>query len=340
MFTAAMGLALICLGGLVTSHEAGMAVPDWPNTFGYNMFFFPISKWVGGIFYEHTHRLLASAVGFLTIVLASWLWAREERKWLRWLGAAALGAVILQGVLGGLRVTWMKDELGIFHAALAQLFFALLCSIALFTSPWWRQASSSGINPRDLATLRSFCITGSLLIFLQLLIGATMRHQHAGLAIPDFPTAYGQLWPATDADSVDRYNQLRVETTGIKAITSFQVVLQMVHRIGAVIICALVAAAARFALLRLRQNRFVCRLLLGWAFLIGCQFLLGAATIWTNKSADLATAHVAVGALSLVNAVVIVLVSSRYLWRESVPSVTVEVAVGQRVAGRTVEVPT
>src|SRR5258707_2849839 len=137
VITALATLGLICVGGLVTSHEAGLAVPDWPTTYGYNMFVFPFSKWVGGIFYEHTHRLLASAVGLLTVVLALWLWVKEARPWLRWLGVLALIAVILQGVLGGLRVTKMKDELGIFHAALAQLFFVLVCAIALFSSNWW-----------------------------------------------------------------------------------------------------------------------------------------------------------------------------------------------------------
>src|SRR6185295_5356358 len=99
---------LLGLGGLVTSHEAGLAVPDWPTTYGYNMFFFPFSKWKGGIFYEHTHRLVASLVGFLTVILAVWLWLKEARRWMRRLGTAALLAVILQGILGGLRVTELK----------------------------------------------------------------------------------------------------------------------------------------------------------------------------------------------------------------------------------------
>src|SRR5579859_7642702 len=106
--TAAGTFLLIGLGGLVTSHEAGMSVPDWPTTYGYNMFLFPFHLWTGGIFYEHTHRLLASLVGFLTIVLTAWLWVREPRRWLRWLGVSALLAVITQGVLGGLRVTLYK----------------------------------------------------------------------------------------------------------------------------------------------------------------------------------------------------------------------------------------
>src|SRR3954470_3474032 len=90
MFTAAMGLALICLGGLVTSHEAGMAVPDWPNTYGYNMFFFPISAWVGGVLYEHSHRLMATGVGLFTTVVALWLWVRETTGRERWLGIGGI----------------------------------------------------------------------------------------------------------------------------------------------------------------------------------------------------------------------------------------------------------
>src|SRR5947207_8706668 len=137
LLTAFATLVLICVGGLVTSHGAGMAVPDWPNTFGYNLFFFPVSQWVGGVFYEHTHRLVASGVGLLTTILAVWLWLKESRRWLRWLGVIGFFSVVLQGVLGGLRVVLFKDELGIFHAALGQLFFVLTCSIALFTSRWW-----------------------------------------------------------------------------------------------------------------------------------------------------------------------------------------------------------
>jgi len=127
-------LFLICSGGMVTSKGVGLAVPDWPTTFGYNMFLFPVSKWVGGVLFEHTHRLIASAVGFLTIILTIWLWRSESRKWVRNLGVIALGAVILQGVLGGLRVTMLKDEIGIFHACLAQGFLGLVAVIAVITS--------------------------------------------------------------------------------------------------------------------------------------------------------------------------------------------------------------
>ncbi|MBA3609426.1 MAG: hypothetical protein H0W43_13120 [Chthoniobacterales bacterium] len=128
-------LLLICSGGMVTSKGVGLAVPDWPTTFGYNMFFFPVSKWVGGIFFEHTHRLIASLIGFLSIVLALWLAFSKTARCIKTLDWVSLGAVILQGVLGGLRVTLLKDQIGIFHACLAQAFLGLLVVIALATSP-------------------------------------------------------------------------------------------------------------------------------------------------------------------------------------------------------------
>ena len=116
---------LLFIGGLVTSKGAGLAVPDWPTSFGYNMFLYPWSKMVGNIFYEHSHRLVASFVGLLTIALVLTFWLRERRAWLRWLGVGALGLVIAQGVLGGLRVVLLEDTLAIVHAATAQAFFAL-----------------------------------------------------------------------------------------------------------------------------------------------------------------------------------------------------------------------
>src|SRR5246127_3621697 len=101
---AACTVILVLAGSLVTSTDAGLSVPDWPTTYGWNMFTFPPSKWVGGIFYEHGHRLIASTVGMLTIALAAWLWHSDPRQWMKRLGATALGAVILQGVLGGVTV--------------------------------------------------------------------------------------------------------------------------------------------------------------------------------------------------------------------------------------------
>src|SRR4051812_12066613 len=158
-------LLLICSGGMVTSKGVGLAVPDWPTTFGYNMFLFPISKWIGGIFFEHTHRLIASIVGMLTIVLAAWLSVADERVWLRTLGFAALGAVILQGILGGLRVTMLKDEIGIFHACLAQAFLGLLVFIALATSDTWRSLARTSVS---LIRIAHFAMATTFMIYVQL----------------------------------------------------------------------------------------------------------------------------------------------------------------------------
>ena len=313
MVTAAATFLLLGSGGMVTSHEAGMSVPDWPNTYGYNMFLFPVSKWVGGIFYEHTHRLLASGIGLLTTVLAVWLWLRDSRKWMRWLGVLAFVLVALQGVLGGLRVTLHLDKLGIVHGALAQLFFVLICALALFTSRWWQnygrdtllrvpnfQNEAAQKHGPTMQNLTWLCLFATLLIFGQLILGATMRHQHAGLAIPDFPLAYGKIWPDTSASTVARYNAERVEVISENPITAFQIILQMVHRIVALAIFIGVAVCAWQAWRQLGKRDSLTRLAVFWLALIVAQIILGAATIWSNKAADVATAHVLVGALSLV----------------------------------------
>ena len=289
---------LIGLGGLVTSHEAGMSVPDWPTSYGYNMFALPIKFWTGGAFFEHTHRLLASAVGFLTTVLAVWLWLKDPRKWMHWLGIAAFLGVIAQGILGGLRVKWQMASLGIFHGAVAQSFLVLVCAIALFTSRWWQKMETEKqiAVPRG---LRSHVLYVTILIFVQLLIAATMRHQHAGLAIPDFPLAYGKIWPATTPEAIAGYNTQRVEMNGENPITAFQVNLQMIHRLVALFILLGVAATPFSALKKLGGGDWLVKFAWFWTALIAVQIALGIATIETNKAADIATLHVMVGAISL-----------------------------------------
>jgi cytochrome c oxidase assembly protein subunit 15 len=169
---------LLFIGGVVTSKGAGLAVPDWPTTFGYNMFLYPWSKMVGNIFYEHSHRLVASFVGLLTIVLALVLWFSERRPWLRPLGFAALGLVIAQGILGGLRVVLLQPTLAIVHAAIAQAFFALTFSLAIFTSPDWARSSAATpmTPPNDNGRLRRLCAVTTALIYLQVVFGAVLRH--------------------------------------------------------------------------------------------------------------------------------------------------------------------
>ncbi len=358
LVTALATLALVVIGGLVTSHGAGMAVPDWPNTYGYNMFLFPFSSWVGGILYEHSHRLMATCVGLLTSILAVWLWTREtsgKQRWLgvstilfvfvlmgarvlpvyvalaclspvaigfacvkitktsgglRWLGIIAFAAVILQGVLGGLRVVWLKDEIGIVHAALAQLFFCLMCVIALVTSKWWRESTTASHKQPRFKPEWLLSVT-TLLLLIQLILGATMRHQHAGLAIPDFPLAYGKIWPAMDGASVSLYNQHRLELIALNPITGVQVGLQMAHRFIALVICLAIAFCAWSTRKQLGAKHCLTRLTSSWIALIVVQALLGAATIWSNKAADIATAHVLMGAICLALGVITVIVSFR-----------------------------
>ncbi|HEY6364687.1 MAG TPA: COX15/CtaA family protein, partial [Candidatus Binatia bacterium] len=166
---------LLFIGGLVTSKGAGLAVPDWPTTFGYNMFLYPWSKMVGNIFYEHSHRLVASGVGLLTIALTLAFWLQERRRWLRRLGVAALLLVILQGVIGGLRVVLLENTLAIVHAAFAQAFFALTVSLAIFTSPDWNSEPSD--KPiTDGGRLSRLCAVITGLIYLQAIFGAVLRH--------------------------------------------------------------------------------------------------------------------------------------------------------------------
>jgi cytochrome c oxidase assembly protein subunit 15 len=306
VLTAFVTFLLLGLGGLVTSHEAGMSVPDWPNTYGYNMFLFPVSQWIGGIFYEHSHRLLASAVGLMTTALAIWLWLRDARSWMHWLGVAAFLGVVAQGILGGLRVTLNMDSLGIYHGTIAQLFFILTCALALFTSRWWQNLQMAGAGSPSAAAarpaganLRMPVLATTILIFLQLIVGATMRHEHAGLAIPDFPLAYGRAWPDTSAEAVAQYNAQRTAVNGINPITPFQIKLQMAHRLAALAILILVAACAGQAWRRLGSRHALTKLGACWLALILAQGALGAATIWFNKAADVVTAHVLVGALAL-----------------------------------------
>jgi heme a synthase len=312
---AVITLFLVALGGVVTTKGVGMAVPDWPTTYGENMFLFPPSKWIGGIFYEHSHRLVASLVGMLTTILAAWLWMRESRRWLRWLGTFAFLAVLFQGVLGGMRVVFDKyrlgTELGIFHATLAQLFFLVVCSMALFTSSWWRTLSASSLDTENLLNLRRWFFAATLLILVQLILGATMRHQHAGLAIPDFPLAYGKIWPATDAASVQLYNAHRLEAAGEQPITAPHIVVHMLHRFTAAAVLVLIIAATVVVWRRTSQGSFF-RMIAGlWTALVLLQVALGILTILSQRKVDVTTAHVALGAVTFMIGWMLVLVTSR-----------------------------
>ena len=311
LLTAAATFPLIFMGGLVTSHQAGMSVPDWPNSYGYNMFLFPPSQWVGGSFYEHTHRLMGTVVGMLSIVLAVWAWRTERRKWVRWLAYSVLVAVIFQGVLGGLRVVLVELDLAIVHACFAQAFFCLAALMAAVTSKWWLHAGPER-SPSPVAARESVCpcsdrtarlaIIAVLTIYLQLVAGAVMRHYNAGLAIPDLPLAYGQVLPPTDAAGLEVVNQWRSwhPDMNLERVTLMQVWVHFAHRIGAVLVTVAVVALVVRVLRSRRGEALLVRPAVLLIVLLTAQLTLGVLTVLWQKPADIATLHVAVGALALV----------------------------------------
>lgn len=166
---------LIWMGGLVTTYGAGMAVPDWPNTFGYNLFLYPLESWIRvfDVFLEHSHRLIASAVGMITLALAWALWRCEPRAWLRWLGLVAVVAVIAQGVLGGVRVLGQEVFLAKLHGCTAPVFFSLTTAMVAFLSVPW-QAEQPAAAP--VGRLRGFAWTVTVLVYIQIVLGANVRH--------------------------------------------------------------------------------------------------------------------------------------------------------------------
>lgn len=169
VLTAAATGVLIVFGGLVTNTGAALAVPDWPTTFGHNMFLFPWSRMIGGVFFEHSHRLLGALVGALTLALAAALWARGGR--LRALGLVAVVAVVVQGVVGGLRVVLQTDALAMVHGPLAQAFFALLVSLAVATSARMARPAAAVDGPT-----RTLTLAAVLLVYVQIVFGALLTH--------------------------------------------------------------------------------------------------------------------------------------------------------------------
>jgi heme a synthase len=317
--TAVATFPLIFMGGLVTSHGAGMSVPDWPNSYGYNMFTFPPSKWVGGIFYEHTHRLMGTVVGMLAIALSVAAWRVEPRKWARWLCYSVLGAVILQGVLGGLRVVLVQLDLAVAHACLAQAFFCLAAAGAVVTSRWWIEApdlsqSDAVLSGRRLIAASVVALT---LIFAQLIVGAMMRHYQAGLAVPDLPLAYGQVVPATDPASLLAINDHRAWNLNLPRVTDMQIWLHMGHRLGAVLVTIALLAAVGIILKSHRRERELFRPAVLLVALLVTQITLGVLTVLWRKPADVASLHVAFGALTLVTTFVVIVRASRLYARRN-----------------------
>jgi cytochrome c oxidase assembly protein subunit 15 len=169
-------LFLVVAGASVTSKEAGLSVPDWPLSYGQVM-----PEMTGGVFFEHGHRIVATTVGFMTIILAVWLALAETRSWMKKLGLAALGAVIFQGLLGGLTVKMMlPPAVSISHACLAQLFFSTTVAIALFTSKQWI-AGPEIVEDHGWPSLRSLALITPVMVLAQIALGAAFRHRAVGV---------------------------------------------------------------------------------------------------------------------------------------------------------------
>ncbi len=176
---------LIWVGGLVTTYDAGMAVPDWPTTYGYNLFLYPWQTWVGGpwdLFIEHGHRLLGAFVGVVTLVMAAAVWRCEPRRWVRWFAVACVVGVIAQGILGGMRVLLDERQLAMIHGCTGPLFFCLAVSMATITSPRWRpfgetEPSTAPLESAGVSVpLAALAWLVTALAFAQIVVGAQLRH--------------------------------------------------------------------------------------------------------------------------------------------------------------------
>jgi cytochrome c oxidase assembly protein subunit 15 len=281
MLTAAATFFLVIAGGLVTSTGSGLSVPDWPLSYG--QYFPPM---VGGIFFEHGHRMVAGTVGLLTIGLATWLWFGDCRRWVRRMGIGAVVGVLAQAVLGGITVLFLlPTPISVSHAGLAMAFFALVSSIAVVTGPGWFCVEPQE-PPAERPTLPRAALIAAVAVYVQILLGATVRHTGSGLACPDFPLCNGQLFPA---------------------LSSAGIGFQLLHRGGALLVAGLVL----WVVWRVRSEHPDLGELQWPALVAFCllvlQVLLGALTVWTGLAVTPTTIHVATGALLLVTMVVLTL---------------------------------
>jgi len=281
-FVAASTLFLIFAGAMVTSTGSGLAVPDWPLSYGMLM-----PPMVGGIFYEHGHRMIAATVGFLTVLQAIWLQVRARKRFLKTLGWASVGAVIAQGILGGLTVLFLlPPAISIAHAGLAEIYLCLNVSIAFFASRSFERMRSMEKGDAPIAGTTALVI----LVYAQILIGALMRHLGAGLAIPTFPLPL------------------------IPPSTSLAVMVNFAHRAGALMVAATgIAMFVRTLRFDARHPlRQIATLLVA---VVAAQILLGGYTIWSGKQPVITSLHVVTGALTLALSLMLALTARAVGWR-------------------------
>jgi cytochrome c oxidase assembly protein subunit 15 len=294
--TAAWAAFVIFAGAQVTSTGSGLAVPDWPLSYG--MLFPPM---VGGIFYEHGHRLVAGTFGVLTLIQAVWiqLWSSRAASplsssgatgRLRKLGWALLGTTIFQGLLGGLTVKLLLPKpVSVSHGLVAEIAFCIAVSTAFFVSRFYNdlQSVERGNAPIGLTTALVAAV------FLQVFAGAVMRHRGAGLAIPDFPLSFDRIIPP---------------------FANFDVVINYIHRLGALTVSVLVIVTA-VRLLRFAKGHPLRELAMILLVVVAGQLFLGAYTVWSGKQPVITSFHVMNGAITLALSVVIALTSRTIGWR-------------------------
>ncbi len=328
----ALGLAvctffLVCAGALVTSRGAGLAVPDWPLSYGH--FIVVPLDWmkIPNFRAEHGHRVIAGTVALLTIGLTVLFARREKRSIVRKFMYLALGSVFLQALLGGLTVKFLLPlPISASHAMLGQTFFCLLVGLAVATSRSWLAPSPHLRDPEGIST-PSLALFFVLVVYMQLLLGALMRHSESGLAILDFPLSYGRLIPATNEIALHNINVERLEWQ-LPRVEAWQIWLHFAHRAWAIMVCA---AAGLVALRIFKAHRDCAALLfpiMAIVLLIVIQIGLGGMVILTGKQPHIATAHVGVGALILAISVVLWLHAQRiFVWsRASLPANSAQVS--------------
>ena len=290
-------LFLIFAGALVKSHEVGLSVPDWPTSYGYQMFAFPLSDMIGGIFYEHGHRMIAAIVGLLTLILAFSIYHTDDQLWLKKTGFFALGLVISQGLFGGLTVLFLQPTpISVIHAVFAQTFFMVTILIAYGLSD--ERAHRIHYDKVDHAGLKipAYWVTG--LVYVQLIIGALMRHTQSGLAIPDFPLAGGYLLPPFNETMLNTVHAMQFDLD-LPFVSMSQVVVHFLHRLGGVSVAIAIGWLSwKIYQMKDSDNRIYRQTVL-LDMLLLLQITLGAFTIWSLKEPLITSIHVVNGATIL-----------------------------------------
>jgi cytochrome c oxidase assembly protein subunit 15 len=313
-FSCASTLFLIFMGALVKSHDAGLSVPDWPQSFGRNMFLLPPSEWIGsehmgvgaegGVFWEHSHRLIASFVGMLVLVLCVWLTIRERRLGVLLLGFGALVLVIAQGVLGGLTVLMkLPVAVSVMHGVTAQTFLVVMIALAyLLSREWFRRKEH--VAQENTAPVLRWGLVLFAAVYTQLVIAAIMRHWGAGMAIPDFPTTAGRWLPILSQEALAWSNDWRAAVSrelglGFAPVTMGQMAIHLAHRVMALVIVVLCAVLTVKVFRHTRGNRRLRSAVLLVDVLVVAQAKLGMFVVWTMLGPIITSLHVVMGAAVL-----------------------------------------